>query len=213
MTLIHLTTNSQDPYLSTKNDNNFLVVLTSLNQADLKKISTYQNKWANKYKASPLFLTKQDINTSADIFPIEFLDMQNSYNLIWGEDVLKDLQIPQEHLRTQCEYSLKGKIIILRQGYYNNPNQINWLLQNSWNAFLTVFKNILRLSQNTLPINTEETIQSLCKLYQGNHSIYLQVAQHASGQNKLNKPQGQEAFSQYLAELEKLATFVDQLKT
>ena len=65
---------------------------------------------------SPLIMGMEELRRSADVFSIELLDMQQSYRVLWGEDVLSALVIPTRFHRVQLEYELREKTILLRQG-------------------------------------------------------------------------------------------------
>ena len=60
-------------------------------------------------------MSADEMRRSADVFSIEFLDMRRHYRLLWGEDVLKTLEIPMRLHRAQVEYELREKTILLRQ--------------------------------------------------------------------------------------------------
>jgi hypothetical protein len=40
-----------------------------------------------------LTLTPADLSSSTDVFPIKFLDMQQDYEILHGEDLVKDLEV------------------------------------------------------------------------------------------------------------------------
>ena len=60
-------------------------------------------------------MTRDELERSADVFTIELLDMQQHHRVLFGEDVLKGLQIPMDLHRVQVEYELREKLILLRQ--------------------------------------------------------------------------------------------------
>ena len=68
----------------------------------------------------PFILTQQDLMTSTDVFPIRFLDMQQDYILLCGQDVMKDLTIKRDHLRLRCEQEIKNLMLRLRSSYLMN---------------------------------------------------------------------------------------------
>ena len=79
---------------------NLLVVLINADLEVIKKSS----KLVHKFKmVNSLFLTEDYITNSTDIFPIEFLDIQENYFVLYGKDVLKDIQIDMRNLQFQCE--------------------------------------------------------------------------------------------------------------
>jgi len=64
-------------------------------------------------------LTKADIDSSLDTFPIEFLNIKRNYTVVFGEDILEGLAFEKEFIRMQCERELKGKLLLLRAEYVN----------------------------------------------------------------------------------------------
>ncbi len=63
-------------------------------------------------KHLPLFLTEEQINSSTDIFPIEFLDMQENYTVIYGKDVLRDISVDIKNLQKFTKIQKKIRIKI-----------------------------------------------------------------------------------------------------
>ena len=64
-----------------------------------------------------LTLTPADLSSSTDVFPIKFLDMQQDYEILHGEDLVKDLEVGRDHLRIRCEQEVKNLMLKLRSMY------------------------------------------------------------------------------------------------
>ena len=56
----------------------------------------------------PLFMDREYIERSLDSFPIEFLEHEGCYAVLYGEDVLADLHIDPPDLRLQIERSSRA---------------------------------------------------------------------------------------------------------
>ena len=56
------------------------------------------------------------IAESADVFPIEFLDIQRSHVLLHGDNPLTGVEIHGVHLRLQCERELREKMVGVLEG-------------------------------------------------------------------------------------------------
>ncbi|MFH1428503.1 MAG: hypothetical protein ABIH39_02050 [Candidatus Margulisiibacteriota bacterium] len=210
LSLIVYGPNQSGQYLNSKTENNILVITQQLTGPDLTSISLLQKQWARKYNVYPLFLTKHDILTSADIFPIEFLNIKESYKIIGGEDIFSNIDIPIIHLRAQCEHSIKGKLIILRQGYLEKPETARELIINSFPALFLVFKNILKLLGDSVS-GRDDVINALCARTNGDKTILNTIADIAYGKTKCGRQECVSHFNNYLAEWQKVADFVDQL--
>ena len=64
--------------------------------------------------STPLFIARGYIQQSLDTFPLEFLNISSSYQLVFGDDILENIEFKAEDVRTQCERELKGKLLHLR---------------------------------------------------------------------------------------------------
>ena len=98
-------------------DINMAVILDKLGFEDLKKSLLIVSRGL-KYKISaPLFLTKDYVIASTDVFPIEFFQIKENNIVIFGEDIFGPLRIDGENLRLFCEQQIKGKLVRVRQAY------------------------------------------------------------------------------------------------
>lgn len=68
-------------------------------------------------KEIPLVMTKEEFTDGVDVFPIEFLNIKQHYEVRHGEDCLAGLTISKKHLRHQLEFEFRSKLIHLREEY------------------------------------------------------------------------------------------------
>lgn len=66
--------------------------------------------------AAPLVMTPQYIRASLDSFPLEMLEIQQTGQLVFGENFFDQLTFDARHVRLQCERELKSTKLHLRQG-------------------------------------------------------------------------------------------------
>ncbi|MDP3732602.1 MAG: hypothetical protein Q8R31_06270, partial [Candidatus Omnitrophota bacterium] len=124
---------------------NLLAVLENTNLENLKRAARLINKFSI---INSLFLTEDYIRRSTDVFPIEFLDIQENYSVLYGKDILKGVNIDIRNLRFQCEQELKAKLITLRQLYLKinrDKPALKDLLLRSITSILHISRNVLRL--------------------------------------------------------------------
>ncbi|HMK43548.1 MAG TPA: hypothetical protein VK445_05370 [Dissulfurispiraceae bacterium] len=67
--------------------------------------------------AVPLVMTRDYIESSLDVFPIEFLDLKLIHTTVYGADLLGALAVDPRNLRLQCEREIKTRLLALSQGY------------------------------------------------------------------------------------------------
>ena len=104
-------------------DVNLLCVLGETSFAAIEALVPAIEWWGKQKHRAPLLLSAEEMRRSADVFSIEFLDMRRNHRLLWGEDILKTLEIPMRLHRAQVEYELREKTILLRQGLLTAPGK------------------------------------------------------------------------------------------
>jgi hypothetical protein len=201
-------------YIRGKSDINLLVVLTDAGIEKLADAVDMINGWKKRHVAIPLTMTKSFINSSLDCYPIEFLNMKNSHILIFGENVLGDLIFNPADLRLQIERELRGKLVLLRQGYLDvegKPRQLKQLIGRSFTAFISIFKALLYLKHNAAPHDRRDTIKELADIFAIDAEVFMQCADIKEGKNNLSGSEIVNIFGKYVREVEKICNIVDAL--
>ncbi|MGA3281763.1 MAG: hypothetical protein ABSD50_12365 [Smithella sp.] len=201
-------------YLKGKSDINLLVVLTSSGMDNLANVLDAVQTWKKSRVAVPLVMTKTFIEKSLNCYPIEFLNMRNRHILIYGENVLEQLKFKPEDLRLQIERELKGKLILLRNGYLEsggNARQLKQLINRSFTAFTSIFNALLYLKQESAPHHRRDTIKEIAKLFTVDAGVFLSCADIKEGVDKLSGKEVEAVFKKYLQEVEKICDIVDAL--
>ncbi len=189
---------------------NLLVVLKNTDLGNLKIASRVMDKFK---MINPLFFTEDYINNSTDIFPIEFLDMQENYFVLYGRDVLKGINIDISNLRFQCEQELKVKLIKLRQSYLtiDNKSALRILLFKSFTSILHILRNVLRLKGKKPPYNKEDILKELALEFHFDLEAWGKILAARNKQIKLSHRDTEELFVNFVRELEKIVETVDRL--
>jgi hypothetical protein len=89
-----------------------------------------------------------ELKNAVDVFPIEFHQMQVAHRVIFGPDVLADIEISDENLRLQTEYELRSKLIQLRRQYIpasTSVESLKWLMSESLTSFAALLRAVLML--------------------------------------------------------------------
>ncbi len=200
-------------YIPKKSDLNFLIVLSEDGIENLHLTHGLVAKLRKKKVSTPLFLTKTYIESSLDTFPIEFLNIKRNYETIHGENVLKELSFDKEHIRLQCERELKGKLLLLREGYVGTRGKtriLRNLITTSIPTFIFVFKALLYLLDKEVPATKHETISMLSKEINIDEGFFLNLLK-ISG--KSLKPPAKELdgiFQKYIKEIRNIALLMDK---
>jgi len=191
---------------------NLLVILENTDLENLRKASSVINK--GKFKdINPLFFTEEYLNSSNDVFPIEFLDMKENYAVLMGKDVLRDISIDTKNLRFQCEQELKVKLINLRQMYLRRNKDkatVSTLLFKSFNSILHILRNVLRIKGKQPPYLKGEVLKEINAEFQIDRDSWEKVLAAKNKQIKLNAREIEQLFIAFTRDLEKIINAVDK---
>ncbi|MCK5580251.1 MAG: hypothetical protein KAJ18_03155 [Candidatus Omnitrophica bacterium] len=201
-------------YIPKVSDINSVFIFKNLAFASLTDSLKTVSKGISKKIAAPLFLTKKHIETSLDVFPIEFLDMKENYILLYGTDFLSALNIKEEHIRLFCEQQIKGKLIRIRQAYLEvglKKKGLESLLKESLNSLIPVFRNLIRLKGSQPPTEKSEIIKQLCSEFGLDENVFLPIYKDTSNDEKIANQDVVVFIEKYLDQIKNLAVGVDQL--
>ncbi len=144
-----------------RSDLNVAVVLRQVTPALLRKAAGHLRSWHRRAFATPMFFDSEFLHGSLDVFPIEFLDMQERHRVLWGSDVLAGLEITRANLRRQCEQELRGKLLRLRQSYVesgHDPAALERVLAVAVSSLAVLVRTLLRLGGGDPSGRTDEVL-------------------------------------------------------
>ena len=190
---------------------NLLVVLENTDLGNLKRAA----RCINKFRIiSPLFLTENYIKRSTDVFPIEFLDIQENYSILYGRDILKEINVDISNLRFQCEQELKAKLISLKQlclRINRDKTALKDLLLRSITSILHILRNVLRLKGKKPPYKKEDILKELAAEFEIDMGMWEKILAAKNKQIKLRNKDIENLFVNFISELEKIVDTVDRL--
>jgi len=99
-------------------DLNVACILHSLTVEELGRLAHVVRWWCVEQKEpAPLFFTREELKHAADVFAIEILDMKHGRRVLYGADVVAEIEVPMNLHRVQIEHDLRTTILKLRQHY------------------------------------------------------------------------------------------------
>jgi hypothetical protein len=200
-------------YRPGKSDINFLIVLSEEGIGAIDRASGSLRRWRKRMVTTPLFMTQTFIGTSLGAYPVEFLNMQRSHVVVYGENVLKDLSFDPAALRLQCERELRGKLLLLRTAFLETrgrADRIRNLIRASLTAFLSLFQALLHLKGGVLHDNHRETISAMAEAYHLDREIFLQCLEVKEENESLSSVELKALFEKYVNEIKKMREIVDK---
>jgi predicted nucleotidyltransferase len=202
-------------YIPKKSDINFLILLSENGIDNLSKAFEVVSRWHKSRVNTPLFLTKNYLQASLDVFPIEFLNLKSYYKVICGEDVLQDLTVKKEFLRLQCEREIKGKLLQLRQQFLETRGSkrgIENLLALSAPTFYSIFRALLFLQDKAIPSGSKELLSLVAHETGLNSNLLLDILKIKEGSKKLTTVEAVSFMEAYIEQIKKLSAVIDEMK-
>ena len=196
-------------------DVNLFCILRDSSFSALQSIATVVKWWVKQKQPPPLFMTRDEVERSADVFSIEFLDIQQNHRLVFGDDIIRDLKIPTSLHRMQVEYELREKLALLRQHLLiavGDDKRMWELMTRSISSFATLFRHALMVMGRAAPPGKREAVEALAEVVGFDASGFLQVLDaKASGANR-GTLDTTAVFSRYLAAVEQVTAAVDRMQ-
>jgi predicted nucleotidyltransferase len=129
-------------------DFNLLLVVDRIDPARVREAARVTRAWTRAGNPAPLLLTPDFLKNSADVYPLEWLDILDHHRVLAGEDLVSGLAVSDQNLRTELERELKSawlKLLGRYQAAASSPAEVRELMVRSSSTFLTLFRGCLRL--------------------------------------------------------------------
>ncbi len=193
---------------------NLFCVVRDASFAKLQLLASAVKWWDAQKQPPPLFMTRDEIERSVDVFTIELMDVKQHHRVLFGEDVFQNLSIPSNLHRLQVEYELREKLALLRQHVLlasGNDSRMWELLTRSVSSFATLFRHALMVLGHEAPIGKRQAIKALSETIGFDASSFLQVLDVREQISKRKQFDVAEVFARYLAALEQVTAAVDKM--
>jgi predicted nucleotidyltransferase len=200
-------------YVADHSDVNLLCVLRETSFSAIEVLAPVMEWWGRQKHRAPLMMSADEMRRSADVFSIEFLDMRRHYRVLWGEDVLKTLEIPMRLHRAQLEYELREKTILLRQRLLVAGNdEAKWeLLLRSLPAFGTLFRHTLIGLGDAGAGSKREAAAALAGKLGIDTSVFGELLDIRERKKDRKSAKVDEVFARYLKLVEQVTAAVDKM--
>ncbi len=195
-----------------RSDLNVLVVLEDISLEALERAAAIQRSWRGGGNHPLLFFSPEWIERSLDVFPMEFLDMQESHRVVRGRDPFADFSVRRENLRLQCESEIKTRLIQLRTGFLefcDDPEGLARLLAASYAPAATLCRAVIRLSGEQPPPHSADAVRRAAALCGLDPAPFEETAAVKRGGSGAASVPIKTLFTRYYDQFEALARAVD----
>ncbi len=201
---------ARNDYRPGKSDINLLVVLERIDVPILKNVLDPVSR-GRRQGIAPFFITELNLRSSADVFPVTFLGMQESYKVLLGADLLGDLEIGREHLRLRCEQEIKNLLLRLRRHYImGGGRSLTQMMSRGIGGFLETLRVVVSLTQQDLP-SRDEIVDVAAERFDLDADTLRDVNALRDRDTSLPSKDAEELYGRYMAVLDKAAQVADQM--
>jgi len=192
-----------------------LVVLRRLELADLQASREPIGRWTRGGQPMPVYFSLKELMRAADVFPIEFLQMEQARKTLHGSDPFEFIDISNANLRHQTEYELRTKCLQLRRLYVSSAGsaeQLKSLLTRSLSSFAALFRAVLMLHGALAPVSKREAVRATVRVLGLDGAPFDRIFELESKDIRLEKQEADNLFGSYLAQLRRVIDAVDQIE-
>ncbi|MGI9036228.1 MAG: hypothetical protein ACR2GD_09345 [Pyrinomonadaceae bacterium] len=204
-------------FLANASDYNLLIALKQIRPKDLRAAQAPMREWQRLGHPLPIYFTVSEIQKATDVFPIEFHQMRKARKVLYGEDLLANLEISAEFLRHQTEYELRSKLIQLRRHYIPasaSTEKLSSLMSESLVTFSALFRAVLLLYGIEPPLAKRDVVKMIAKHLKIDDAPFEKIFEmrEKSASPALDEVSANRLFSDYLEQIENVIEAVDRLE-
>lgn len=203
-------------FVPKQSDYNILIALYKIGPADLRNAHACVREWTRLGNPVPVYFTVSELQNAADVFPIEFHQMSIAHKVLYGPDVLADLNISDKFLRLQAEYELRSKLIQLRRQYIPASTSIDGLkglMAESLSSFAALFRAVLILKGFDPPATKHEIVALTAQELQIDGTPFEKIfnIRENNFTFTLTETSANELFGEYMEQIENVINAVDAI--
>ncbi len=195
-------------------DINLLCVLADLSIQKLASLGPTIRWWMRRKHPAPLLFTGEELERSADVFAIEFLDIKQHHRVLFGEDVFSRVQVRLDLHQRQLRHELRTKLLLLRERFViadGNRQKTVDLLLHSISSFLTLFRHALIALGEQAPSSKQEILEQSASTLGFDKLVFVQLLEIREGKRDKKSLNPNDAFARYFSAIEHVARSVDAL--
>ncbi|MDX6692999.1 MAG: hypothetical protein QOF02_602 [Blastocatellia bacterium] len=198
-----------------RSDYNLLIALQRIRPEDLRLAQAPMREWQRLGHPLPVYFTLGELNDAADVFPIEFYQMEKARTVLYGKDPFEFLKLSDENLRHQTEYELRSKLLKLRRLYIPasaSVGKLAELMSDSLSSFAALFRAVLLLSGEEPPVSKLDCVRATVLKLKLDGAAFERIFTLRSGDEALlTEREANDLFTVYLAQIERVIEAVDRM--
>lgn len=199
-------------YRPGKSSLSLAVVVDNVEIGILDAIRPLVRRWRSTRVATPLVLDPLYLETSRDVFPLEFLDLLDRHRLLAGRiDPFADITIARVHLRIELEEQLRGKMLHLWELYLetHRAGRLARAMLHTLPHFYILLRGMLFLREVDRPTAPLDLVKAVETAYQLALPSFRELETARAAGSDIRRSATGPIFARYLDEVSRLVRRVD----
>jgi predicted nucleotidyltransferase len=202
-------------HVELRSDYNLLIALQRITPEDLRLAQAPMREWQRLGHPLPVYFTVAELREAADVFPIEFYQMEKARVVLYGQDPFEFMQLSDANLRHQTEYELRSKLLQLRRLYIPASvsfEKLSALMSDSLSSFAALFRAVLLLSGEEPPVAKPDCVRATVRKLRLDGEPFERIFElRTSDDVSMTDGEANELFGAYLAQIERVIEVVDRM--
>jgi predicted nucleotidyltransferase len=202
-------------HVELRSDYNLLIALQRITPEDLRLAQAPMREWRRLGHPLPVYFTVEELNDAADVFPIEFYQMEKARIVLYGTDPFEFVELSDANLRHQTEYELRSKLLQLRRLYIPasvSVEKLSALMSESLSSFAALFRAVLLLSGEEPPVAKPDCVRATVRKLKLDGEPFERIfALRATDDLSLTDVEANDIFAAYMAQIERVIEVVDRM--
>lgn len=202
-------------HVELRSDYNLLIALHRITPEDLRLAQAPMREWQRLGHPLPVYFTLAELSDAADVFPIEFHQMEKARLVLYGIDPFAGLEFSDANLRHQTEYELRSKLLQLRRLYIPasvSAERLSALMSDSLSSFAALFRAVLLLNGEEPPVAKPDCVRATVRKLKLDGEAFERIfAVRTGGSLSLTEQEANDLFAAYLAQIERVIEAVDRI--
>jgi predicted nucleotidyltransferase len=204
-------------FVRQQSDYNLLIALHQITPKDLRAAQAPMREWNKMGHPLPVYFTVSELQNATDVFPIEFHQMERARKVLYGTDVLANLNLSDEFLRHQTEYELRSKLLQLRRHYIPASVTVEGLVSlmtESMASFASLFRAVLLIHDFEPPVTKREVAAATAERLKIDGKPFEKIfdIRENNSQKTLDETSANQLFGDYMKQIESVIEAVDKLR-
>ena len=202
-------------HIELRSDYNLLIALQRITPEDLRLAQAPMREWQRLGHPLPVYFTVEELTDAADVFPIEFHQMEKARIVLYGTDPFEFVELSDANLRHQAEYELRSKLLQLRRLYIPasvSVEKLAALMSDSLSSFAALFRAVLMLSGEEPPVAKPDCVRATVRKLKLDGEPFERIfALRAANDLLLTDGEANDLFAAYMAQIERVIEVVDRM--